>query len=303
VEDEDLSPKMWLHITFKVVSQLDKAEDFRLLSPEELSLGEFLIEQIHSLQLVVEAQDDAPSLSQEPPQPEMDDECLTPEILLHIAFEVISQLGKAEESMWLSPEALSLRDFLVEQLWSLQLVIEGQGIATSLIQTSVASAQDPLPSQPTVALVSRCSGTMTLLSLDLPVRDGGQVVDLSVSSSGGRDTMLPPSWQQRKPLWDALGMNLGDTLLLVPLPISVPPPSGRCSYGVCSNSKIDVCVKFSGVVVGRMKVVKYVKMKPHEVAPMEMLLLRVVHRTLRQVVLSPCKPSRKLEWHHPQLVR
>jgi hypothetical protein len=58
-----------LHITFEVVSQLDKVKDFRSLSPEELSLRDFLNEQIRSLQLVVEAQDDAPSLSQEPPQP------------------------------------------------------------------------------------------------------------------------------------------------------------------------------------------------------------------------------------------
>jgi hypothetical protein len=58
----------------------------------------FHVEQIQSLQLIVEEQDDAPSLSQEPQQPEMDDECLTPEVVLHIFFEVISQLSKAEES-------------------------------------------------------------------------------------------------------------------------------------------------------------------------------------------------------------
>jgi hypothetical protein len=67
VEDEHLSPEMRLHVAFEVVSQLDKGEDFRSLSPEELSLCDFLNERIRSLQLVVETQDDAPSLSQEPP--------------------------------------------------------------------------------------------------------------------------------------------------------------------------------------------------------------------------------------------
>jgi hypothetical protein len=67
VEDEYLSLEVQLDITFEVVSQLDEAEVFRSLSPEELSLRVFLIEQIRSLQLIVEMQDDAPSLSQEPP--------------------------------------------------------------------------------------------------------------------------------------------------------------------------------------------------------------------------------------------
>jgi hypothetical protein len=42
-----------------------------------------------------------------------------PEVWLHIAFEVISQLDKANESRWLSPEEVSIRDFLVEQTRSL----------------------------------------------------------------------------------------------------------------------------------------------------------------------------------------
>jgi hypothetical protein len=56
----------------------------------------------------------------------MDEECLTPEVQLHIVFKVISQLGKAEESRCLSPEELSLRDFLVEQIRSLQLVVKAR---------------------------------------------------------------------------------------------------------------------------------------------------------------------------------
>jgi hypothetical protein len=46
VEDDYLSPDMRLHIVFEVVSQLDKAEDFKWLSPEEVSLRDFLVEQI-----------------------------------------------------------------------------------------------------------------------------------------------------------------------------------------------------------------------------------------------------------------
>jgi hypothetical protein len=116
-EDEYLSLEVWLHIAFEVIFQLDKAEDFRWLSLEDLCLCDFLVEQIRSLQLVVEAQDDAPFLPQAsiassqvllPPQPKVDDVCLTSEVLLHIAFEVISQLDKAKDSRWLSPEGLSL---------------------------------------------------------------------------------------------------------------------------------------------------------------------------------------------------
>jgi hypothetical protein len=73
----------------------------------------------------------------------MDDECLTSEVLHHIAFEVISQLDKVEEYRWLLPKELSLRNFLVEKIRSLQLVIEEQGVAPSLIQASTALAQNP----------------------------------------------------------------------------------------------------------------------------------------------------------------
>jgi hypothetical protein len=76
----------------------------------------------------------------------MDDECLVPEVLLHIAFTVISQLSKSEEYRLLSPEELSLRNFLVDQFRLLQLVVEEQGVAPSLIQAYVTLSQDPLPS-------------------------------------------------------------------------------------------------------------------------------------------------------------
>jgi hypothetical protein len=131
-------------------------------------------------------------------------------------------LGKTEESMWLSPEELSLHVFLVEQIRPLRLVVEEQGIAPSLIQASITSAQDPLPSQPVVASVGRCSGTVTQISLDLLVRDGGLVVDLSIFSSGGWDAMLSPPWQRRKPPWEVLGEIPCGALLPVPPLISIP---------------------------------------------------------------------------------
>jgi hypothetical protein len=65
----------------------------------------FLLSKNSSLRMVVEAQDIGPSWTQAsmslpqdsiapahaplPPQPEVEDECLKPEVLLHIAFEVI----------------------------------------------------------------------------------------------------------------------------------------------------------------------------------------------------------------------
>jgi hypothetical protein len=65
-EDADLSPEVLLHVAYEVVSQLDRAKEFRSLSLEEQSLRDFLGEQIHSLWLVVKAQNSsAPSLAQE----------------------------------------------------------------------------------------------------------------------------------------------------------------------------------------------------------------------------------------------
>jgi hypothetical protein len=57
-----------------------------------------------------------------PPQEE--DECLTPAVLLHIAYEVVSQLDNAADFRQLLLEKLSLRDFLVELMDSLQPVVE-----------------------------------------------------------------------------------------------------------------------------------------------------------------------------------
>jgi hypothetical protein len=201
------------------------------------------------------------------------------EVLLYIAFEVISQLSNAEESRWLSPKDLCLGDFLVEQFRSLQLVVKEQGVAPSLIQAYVTTAQETLPSQPVVASVGRCSGTVTQISLDPPVRDGGLVVDLSIFSSGGRDAMLSPPWQQCKLSWDALSENPCGTLLLMPPPISVPPPvTAPMEYALTPRSRY--VSRLGGVVIGHLMVVKSVKMKPPDGAPLKMLMLCATHRPL-----------------------
>jgi hypothetical protein len=49
LDDENLSPDVLLHIAYEVVSQLDRAEDFQLLSPDEHDLRDFVEDQIMSL--------------------------------------------------------------------------------------------------------------------------------------------------------------------------------------------------------------------------------------------------------------
>jgi hypothetical protein len=55
LEYEHPSLVVLLHSAYEVVSQLDRAEEFRLPSSEEDSLRDFLVDQIKSLQFVVEA--------------------------------------------------------------------------------------------------------------------------------------------------------------------------------------------------------------------------------------------------------
>jgi hypothetical protein len=135
------------------------------------------------------------------------------------------------------------------------------------------------------------------------------VVDLRAFSKPNRDVMLSPPYQWRKPPWDALGENVF--------------PFDPCSYGVCHNSKIEVCDKMNGVVIGRnsfsagdaadsirgfldteffMKVVNSIKMKPPDVALWVLWLIRVVRRRPRRVGRSFCRLSRKLECCRPQLL-
>jgi hypothetical protein len=54
LDDDRLSSEVLLHIAYEVVSQLDRAEDFWLLSPDKQDLCDFLEDHITSLQLVVE---------------------------------------------------------------------------------------------------------------------------------------------------------------------------------------------------------------------------------------------------------
>jgi hypothetical protein len=151
--------------------------------------------------------------------------------------------------------------------------------------------------------------------------------------------VLSPPRLQLKPPWDASCGNSCTFSLLPPLPPQHGvAPSGRCFYGVHRNSQFEVHAKFSGVVIGcisfstsntqvatcsflnveyHMKVVKSVKMKPPEVALLELLLICTVHgrlwwnalpaaKCLRGIVpnfKSPCRSPRKSEWCLPQLVR
>jgi hypothetical protein len=73
---------------------------------------------------------------------------------------------------------------------------------------------------------------------------------------------------------------------------------GRNSF---SAGDAQVTVRGSLAAESHKKVVKFVKMKSPEVAPLEMLSICAVHRRLRWVELSSCRSSRKLEWH-PQLM-
>jgi hypothetical protein len=94
--------------------------------------------------------------------PEVEDDCLSPEVLLHIAYEVVSQLGRAEEFKQLLPEGLSLHNFLREQICTLKRM-------TTLLHLCLKS---PLPPQVGVG----CFGVAAQSSHAPSARDGGPVV-------------------------------------------------------------------------------------------------------------------------------
>jgi hypothetical protein len=84
-------------------------------------------------------------------QSEAKDVCVTLEVQLHIALEVVAQLDKAKDFRWLLPEKLSLREFLVEQISSLRMVFEVQDDAPFLdsslhVFTSSVRRSGPCPS-------------------------------------------------------------------------------------------------------------------------------------------------------------
>jgi hypothetical protein len=152
VEDTLPTPEIRLHITINVVSWLNVTEVARSLSIEELSLREFLLNQIISLQELLElslmprcieelldrelatsppsAEDilspptvEAKVVEGRPvvvvdayPEPSEVDSLPTLEIRLHIIINVVSHLNMTLEAMSLSVEELSLREFLLNQI-------------------------------------------------------------------------------------------------------------------------------------------------------------------------------------------
>jgi hypothetical protein len=59
-----------------------------------------------------------------PPKPSAKDSILVPEIQLHIAINVVSQLNLVEEARSLSVMEQSLREFLLDQILLLQESLE-----------------------------------------------------------------------------------------------------------------------------------------------------------------------------------
>jgi hypothetical protein len=115
-----------------------------------------------------------------------------------------------------------------------------------------------------------------------PVRDGGQVVVLNNPSCDRAVVLSPPRLRLKLP-WDA-SCSSG-----VGLPL-LPPQHGL--FGRCSSGDAQVVARSSLYVVHHMKVVKSVKMKPHEVTLLVLMLFRVVFWRLRQFVLQVTKRFR-----------
>jgi hypothetical protein len=132
--------------------------------------------------------------------------------------------------MSLSLQEQSLRDFLIEQICFLRLVVEAQdGSAPSLAQESIALAQDSWHDQDIIiiASVGRCPVVVGQSSHAPLSRDGGQVVILN-NPSCGRDAVLSPPRLRLKLPWDASCSFSAGLLLL-------PPQHGVTLFGRCSN--------------------------------------------------------------------
>jgi hypothetical protein len=82
---------------------------------------------------------------------DLDDDRLSSEVLLHIAYEVVSQLDRAEDFWLLSPDKQDLCDFLEDHITSLQLVVEVASLqdtaAPSVVPDSLVLVQDSSPTQ------------------------------------------------------------------------------------------------------------------------------------------------------------
>jgi hypothetical protein len=233
-----------------------------------------------------------------------DDEDLTLEVLLHVAFEVISQLDRAEVFRSLSIKELSLCDFLVEQIRSLRLVVEEQdGPAPSLAQEAIALAHDTWHDQESsiVASVGHYPSTNGHSSHAPLLGNGEQVVVLS-NPSCYRAVVLSLPRLPLKPSWDAC-CSFGADITLLPPQHSVAL-SDRDSDGVA-----QVVTRNSLDAKHHMKVVKSIKMKPPKVTLLGLQSFHFVLQRLRWFALqaaqrfrgsspsskSLCRPPRKLE--------
>jgi hypothetical protein len=128
---------------------------------------------------------------------------------------VVSQLDNAEDFRHLSLEELSLQDFLVQQIHSLQPVVEAQeDFASPLAQDSVVSAQALWPS------FGHLSGASAHVDRQVDV-------DWCGPSSDSKEVMLSPPWHGPKPPWMLLPclLSLSSLLLVAVLVVYTLTPS------------------------------------------------------------------------------
>jgi hypothetical protein len=159
-EDTLPTSEIQQRIAINVVSQLDAMEQARSLLIEEQSLREFLLDQILSLQALLEPKPmprcveelldrglvTSPPLAKDIlsppvvegkgmkwcsvvvmdayPEPSAVGSLLTPKIRLHITINVVSRLNAAEEARSLSVEELSLHEFLLDEILIFQELLE-----------------------------------------------------------------------------------------------------------------------------------------------------------------------------------
>jgi hypothetical protein len=151
-EDTLPTSEIQLHIATNVVSRLDAVVEAMSLLVEELSLWEFILDQILSLQELLElslvpscveelldrelvtstpSTEDIPSppavegkvaegssvaAVDDFPEPSVVDNLLMPEIRLHITINAVSCLNAVEEARSFSVKELSLREFLLNRI-------------------------------------------------------------------------------------------------------------------------------------------------------------------------------------------
>jgi hypothetical protein len=157
---------------------------------------------------------------------DLDGEHLSPEVLLHIAYEVVSQFDRAEVFCLLSSNELDLRDFLEDQIESLQLVVEEHDTAAPFMAQD-ALALDPSPLQLGASSVGLCSGTRTQPLSTFPEWDGREMVDC------GGSVVIPTLPRRRPgPPCDVVGSSFCSCGVPPPCPPLVVAPYGRCPCNV-----------------------------------------------------------------------